>query len=72
MQHRFTSKDFDAPDAHFSSVMLRSKKLENLEKKVKTVKELIKTKQGAMELSQIHRSIELCMREITLRFEINL
>jgi hypothetical protein len=30
-----------------------------------------KSKQRAMKLSQIHRRIELCMREIILRFEMN-
>jgi hypothetical protein len=31
-----------------------------------------KNKYSAMKLSQIHRRIELCMREIILRFEMNL
>jgi hypothetical protein len=31
-----------------------------------------KTKHYAMKLSQIHRMIELCLREIILRFEMNL
>jgi hypothetical protein len=54
-----------------SSVMLRSKKLE-IRKNVKSLKEPIKTKQSAMKFSQIRRRIELCMREIILRFELNL
>jgi hypothetical protein len=32
----------------------------------------MKTKQSAMKLSQISRRIELCLREIILRFEMNL
>jgi hypothetical protein len=32
----------------------------------------MKTKQSAMKLSQIRRRIELCLREIILRFEMNL
>jgi hypothetical protein len=31
-----------------------------------------KTKQSAMELNQIRRRIGLCMRDIILRFEMNL
>jgi hypothetical protein len=41
-------------------------------KNVKTVKKPIKTKQSAMKLSQIRRRIELCMREIILRFVMDL
>jgi hypothetical protein len=52
-------------------MMLRLKKLEIL-KNAKTVKEPIKTKQSAMKLSQIRRRIELCMREIILRFKMDL
>jgi hypothetical protein len=54
-----------------SSVMLWSKKLE-IQKNVKTVKELIKTRKRAVKLSQIRRRIELCMKVIILRFEMNL
>jgi hypothetical protein len=32
----------------------------------------MKTKQSGMKLSQIRRRIELCLREIILRFEMNL
>jgi hypothetical protein len=32
----------------------------------------MKTKESAMKLSQIRRRIELCLREIILRFEMNL
>jgi hypothetical protein len=55
-----------------SSVVLRPKKLEIRKKVVKIVKEPKKTKYYAMKLSQIRRRIELCMREIILRFEMNL
>jgi hypothetical protein len=54
-----------------SSVVLGPKKLE-IRKIVKTVKEPEKTKYCAMKLSQIRRRIELCMREIILRFEMTL
>jgi hypothetical protein len=68
--------NFDATDAHFDKSNLFSeaqvKKNGNLKKNVKKVKEPIITKQCAMKLSQIRRSIELCTREITLRFEMNL
>jgi hypothetical protein len=52
-----------------SSVMLRSKKL-----KCETVKEQSdeNQKQSAMRLSQICGRIELCLREIILRIEMNL
>jgi hypothetical protein len=52
-----------------SSVMLRSKYLE-IQKKLKIVKEPIKTEQSVMKWSQIRRRIELCMREIIFRFEM--
>jgi hypothetical protein len=52
-----------------SSVMLRSKQLE-IRKKCEIWKSCrMKTKQNAMKLSQIRRRIELCLREIILRFE---
>jgi hypothetical protein len=41
-----------------------------IRKIVKAVKEPKKNKYCAMKLSQIHRRIELCMREIILRFEM--
>jgi hypothetical protein len=54
-----------------SSVVLGPKKLEiqktNCENCIRTEK----TKYCAMTLSQIRRRIELCMREIILRFEMN-
>jgi hypothetical protein len=59
-----------------SSVMLRSKKLEiqkkKKEKKMWKLKEPSDVNQNAIKLSQIRRRIELCMREIMLRFEMNL
>jgi hypothetical protein len=56
-----------------SSVVLRPKKLE-IQKIVKTEKEPKKKKNKyyVMKLSQIRRRIELCKREIILRFEMNL
>jgi hypothetical protein len=54
-----------------SSVVRRPKKLE-IRKIVKTVKEPKTPKYCAMKLSQIRRRIELRMREIILRFEMNL
>jgi hypothetical protein len=39
---------------------------------VTNANEPIKTKQSAMNLNQIRRKIELCLREIILRFEMNL
>jgi hypothetical protein len=53
-----------------SSVMLRPKKFE-IRKKWESFERAGK-KQSAMKLSQIRRRIELCMREIILRFEMNL
>jgi hypothetical protein len=56
-----------------SSVMLKSKKLEIRKKKCENWKSRrMKTKQSAMKLSQIRRRIELCLREMILRFEMNL
>jgi hypothetical protein len=55
-----------------SSVVLRPKKFEIRKMVVKTVKQPKKTKYYTMKLSQIRRRIELCMREIVLRFEMNL
>jgi hypothetical protein len=52
-----------------SSVVLWLKKLE-IRKIVKTVR-VEQTKYCAMKLRQLRRRIELCMREITLRFEMN-
>jgi hypothetical protein len=53
-----------------SSVVLRPKKNGN-PKNCEKCKRAEKTKYTAMNLSQIHRRIELCMREIILRFEMN-
>jgi hypothetical protein len=48
-------------------------KVGNPKKKCKNWKSRrIKTKQSAMKLNQIRRRIELCLREIILRFEMNL
>jgi hypothetical protein len=55
-----------------SSMMLRSKKLEIREKMWNWKSRWIKTKQSAMKLSQIRRRLELWLREIILRFEMNL
>jgi hypothetical protein len=57
----------------FSSVMLSSKKLE-IRKCENWESRRMKTKQSAMKLSQIRRRIytELCLREIILRFDVNL
>jgi hypothetical protein len=46
------------------------KKCENC-KRAKNKTKQNKTKYCAMKLSQIPRRIELCMREIILRFEVN-
>jgi hypothetical protein len=56
------------------SVMLRLKKLEILNKKKieKRKSRRMKTKQSVMKLSQIGRRIELCLKEIVLRFGMNL
>jgi hypothetical protein len=51
-------------------VVLKPKKLET-QKIVKTVKEP-KKNYRAMKLSQIRQWIEVCMREVILRFEMNL
>jgi hypothetical protein len=53
-------------------VVLRPKKLEIQEKNVETVKEPKKPKYCAIKLSQIRGRIKLCMREISLCFEMNL
>jgi hypothetical protein len=45
---------------------IRKKKCENWKSRH------MKTKQSSMKLSQIRRRIELCLREIILRFEMNL
>jgi hypothetical protein len=50
--------------------MLMSKKLKIRKKNVITERAV--NNQSAMKLSQIRRRIELCMREIILRFEMNL
>jgi hypothetical protein len=52
-----------------SSVMLKSKTLA-IRRKVKERSD--ETKQSAMKLSQSHRKIELCLREIILRFGMNI
>jgi hypothetical protein len=56
-------------------VVLRPKELEIRGKKYENCIRAKKTKQNkycAMKLSQIRRRIELCMREMILRFEMNL
>jgi hypothetical protein len=55
-----------------SSVMFRSKKLEIRKKSENWKSRRMKTKQSAIKLSQISQRIELCLREIILRFEMNL
>jgi hypothetical protein len=50
----------------------KKKKKRKKKRNVKTVKEPIETKMRAMKLSQIRRRTELCMRELILRFEMNL
>jgi hypothetical protein len=55
-----------------SSVVLEPKKLEIQKTNCENCKRAEKTKYCAMKLSQIRRRIELCMREIILRFEMNL
>jgi hypothetical protein len=59
---------------YVSSVMLGQEKLKIRKLIVKNVKEPKKTtpKQNVMKLSQIHRGIELCMRDIILRFDMTL
>jgi hypothetical protein len=70
--------NFDTPDANFDLLNLfrvsdvEAKMLEIRGKNVTSLKEPIKTKQRSMKLSQIRRWIELYMREIILRFEMNL
>ena len=57
-----------------SSVMLRSKKFEIRKKKIQKLAEPSDGNQTECHeiLSQICRRIELCLREIILRFELNL
>jgi hypothetical protein len=56
-----------------SSVMLRSTKLEIQKKYCEIWKSRrVKTKNSDMKLSQIRRRIKLYLREIILRFEMNL
>jgi hypothetical protein len=55
-----------------SSVMLKSKKLEIRKKKLKLKSRRMKTKQSVMKLSQIRRRMELYLRKIIIRFEMNL
>jgi hypothetical protein len=53
--------------------MLRPKKFEIRQKKYqkfKTFKTAQKTKQSAIKLNQIRRMVELCLKEIILRFEM--
>jgi hypothetical protein len=52
-----------------SSVVIRSKKLENREKKCDNCERADKT-QSAMKTSLIRRRVELCMREIILRLKL--
>jgi hypothetical protein len=53
------------------SVVIRPKSWKS-EKQIENSKRAEKTKYCTMKLSQIRRSIELCMREIIHRFEKNL
>ena len=53
---------------HVSSEMLRSKELEIRKKSENCKSRRMKTKQSTLKLSQIRRRIELCPREIILRF----
>jgi hypothetical protein len=56
-----------------SSVMLRSKKLEIRKKKYEKTESAVGWKpKSTMKLSQIRRRIELCPREIILRFKMTL
>jgi hypothetical protein len=55
---------------YVSSVMLRSKYLEI--QNVMTVKDPETPKKSSVNWRKIRRRIELCMREIILRFEMNL
>jgi hypothetical protein len=55
-----------------SSVMLKSEKLEIRKKSENWKSRRMKTKQRAMKLSKIRRWIELCLRDLILRFEMNL
>jgi hypothetical protein len=53
-------------------VVLGPKKIESWGKNCEKYKRAEKNKYYAMKLNQIRRRIELCMREIILRFEMNL
>jgi hypothetical protein len=70
--------NFDAPDAHFNHSSLFSdaqvEKVGNPEKKIceNSKSHRMKTEESAMKLNQIRRRIELCLREMILRFEMNL
>jgi hypothetical protein len=55
-----------------SLVMLRPKNFEIRKKWEKLKEPGEKPQQSAMKLSQIRRRMKLCMREIILRFEMNL
>jgi hypothetical protein len=55
-----------------SSVMLMSKKLEIRKKNVKTERAVGRKPNSVMKLSQIRQRIEICLRDLSLRFEMNL
>jgi hypothetical protein len=67
---------FDAPDAHFDYSSLfsgtQAEKVGNPKKNCKNYTRAEKTKYCAMKLNHIRGRIELCMRGISLRFEMNL
>jgi hypothetical protein len=55
-----------------SSVMFRSKKLDIRKKCENWKSRQMKTKQSAVKFCKIRRKIELCLREMIFRFEMNL
>jgi hypothetical protein len=57
---------------HVSSVMLRTKKLQILNKMWKLKEVSDKNQRECHEMSQIGQRIELCMREIAFCFEMNI
>jgi hypothetical protein len=72
----YAVNNFDAPNAHFYYTSLfcdaQVEKVGNPGGKKSKLKEQSYENKSVMKLSQIHRSIELCLREITLCFEMNL
>jgi hypothetical protein len=67
---------FNALDAHFDYLCLfggtQAEKVGHPKKNCENCIRAEKTKYCAMKFSQIRQRIELCMREIILRFEMNL